>query len=143
MQQRKANIHVYELQDEQGQTYRGFESGSNLLQKYYKALLSKDCKDRSPIDPHVIQLGATLPVDLQFQLCAPFSGKDIKEAMFSISNLKSPDPDGFSSGFFKASWHLTGSMICEANQKNFRTSHLPSYIGHTKMVLRPKVPNPT
>jgi len=41
-------------------------------------------------------------------LCAPFTDQEIKIALFSIPNIKSPGPDGFSSGYFKATWHITG-----------------------------------
>ncbi|KAJ8425577.1 hypothetical protein Cgig2_003075 [Carnegiea gigantea] len=42
-------------------------------------------------------MGNTLLVEQQLTLCALFIEKDIKEAMFSIPNTKSPGPDGFSS----------------------------------------------
>ncbi|KAJ8445673.1 hypothetical protein Cgig2_007149 [Carnegiea gigantea] len=47
----------------------------------------------------------------QVDLCKPFTDKDIKDAMFSIPNHKSPDLDGFSSGYFKASWSITGPLV--------------------------------
>ena len=34
-------------------------------------------------------------------LLAPFSADDIRQAMFSIADGKSPSPDGFTSAFFK------------------------------------------
>jgi len=33
--------------------------------------------------------------------------------MFSIPNTKSPGHDSFSSGFFKATWHITGELVRE------------------------------
>ncbi|KAJ8421931.1 hypothetical protein Cgig2_031348 [Carnegiea gigantea] len=35
---------------------------------------------------------------------------DIKTALFSIPNIKSPGPDGFNSGFFKHTWHKLGTL---------------------------------
>ena len=63
--------------------------------------------------------------------------------MLSIPNTKSPWPDGFSSGFFKATWHITGALVCNAIQNFFLTGHMPHFLGETKLVLIPKVLNPT
>ena len=99
--------------------------------------------ERLPIDLEVIDRGNTLPIDLQMKLCGPFSAKDIKEAIFLIPNLKSPGPDGFSSGFFKATWHITGELVCNAIQQFFQSSYMPPFPRQTKLILLPKVPNPT
>ena len=98
--------------------------------------------DRDLINWQAVSLGATLAVEAQLQLRAPFTGKDIKAAMFSIPNLKSPGPDGFNCGFFKTNWQLIGDMACDTIQLFFQTSHMPSHFGQTKMILLPEVPNP-
>ena len=70
------------------------------------------------MDPHIIHLGQVLNLELQASLCKPSTTKDIKEAIFSISNHKFPGPDGFSSGFFKQKTayeigvRLVGSEMC-------------------------------
>jgi len=56
----------------------------------------------------------SLTVEQQLAICAPFTEKDIKDAIFSIPNTKSPGPDGFSSGFFKTTWHITGRLVIDA-----------------------------
>ena len=43
-----------------------------------------------------------------------FSGRDIKEAIFSIPNLKSHGPDGYSSSFYKYYWQEIGPLVCNA-----------------------------
>ncbi|KAJ8424186.1 hypothetical protein Cgig2_033664 [Carnegiea gigantea] len=40
-----------------------------------------------------------------------------KRGHFLISNIKSPDPDGYSSGFFKSTWHLIGPMVRGCSQE--------------------------
>jgi len=78
----------------------------------------------------------------QLELCMPFTDTEIKEAMFSIQNHKSPGPDGFSSGFFKSSWNLTGPLVCAMVRKFFQTGSMPPFISATKLIVLPKVSNP-
>ena len=88
-------------------------------------------------------MGNRLSVEQQLTLCGLFIEKDIKAAMFSIPNKKSLGPDGFCSGFFKVTWHLTKGLVSKAIQNFFHTGHMPSFLGETKLVALPKVPNPT
>ncbi|KAJ8420991.1 hypothetical protein Cgig2_010630 [Carnegiea gigantea] len=108
--QRKTASYIYELQDEQGNVNQGFPAVATILQNYYKGLLGEQDIQRCNIDPQVMSMGNTLTIDQQFTLCAPFSESEIKAAMFSTPNTKSPGPDGYSSGFFKSTWHLTGGL---------------------------------
>jgi len=112
------------------------------MQQFYKRLLGEQNNWRRQIDPHVIGMGNILTVEQQLALCASFTEKDIKTAIFSIPNTKSPGPDGFSSGFFKSTWHLTGGLVKDAIQQFFLTRKMPDYLGGTKLVLIPKVKNP-
>jgi len=59
-------------------------------------------------------MGNSLNVEQQLALCTPFTEQDIKDAIFSIPNTKSPGPDRFSSGFFKSTWHMIGGLIIAA-----------------------------
>jgi len=75
-------------------------------------------------------------------MCKGFTDKDIKEAMLSISNVKSPGPDGYSSGFFKTAWHLIGLLVCAAVQDFFKTWHMLKHTSSTKLVILPKITHP-
>jgi len=66
-------------------------------------------------------------------MCAPFTEKDIKIAIFPIPNTKSPDPDGFSSGFVKSTWHITRGLVKDAIQQFFLTGKMSDYLGETKL----------
>jgi len=88
-------------------------------------------------------MGHTLIVKQQLKLCAPFTDQEIKTVMFSIPNIKSPGPDGFSSGFFKTTWKMIGGMVKEAIPNFFHTDIMLSFLGETKLVLIPKTSNPT
>lgn len=61
--------------------------------------------------------------------------------MFSINENKSPGPDGYGSGFYKAAWNIVGGDICHAVQDFFRTGKLLKQVNATMITIIPKVPN--
>jgi len=72
----------------------------------------------------------------------PFTKEEIKAAIFSIPNHKSPGPDGYSNGFFKSCWDIIGDDICKAVLDFFDHGSLPHTWNCTDIALIPKVPNP-
>ena len=88
-------------------------------------------------------MGNILTIKQQLALCALVSKKDIKAALFSIPNTKSPGLDGFYSGFFKSTWHIIGGIVKDAIQHIFHTRKMPEFLRETKFVLLPKVQQPT
>jgi len=72
-------------------------------------------------------------------MCRNFNAKEMKEVIFSIPNIKSSGPNGYSSGFLKSTWHLIGPMVCTATQDFFITGQMPKSICATKLVVLPKV----
>lgn len=59
-----------------------------------------------------------------------------------MPNIKSPGPDGYNSGFFKAPWHKIGPMICSVVQDFFSVGVMPGYVSGTKLIVLLKVNNP-
>nr|GEZ68838.1 zinc finger, CCHC-type [Tanacetum cinerariifolium] len=45
------------------------------------------------------------------KMVANVNDKEIKEALFDIGENRAPDPDGYSSAFFKHSWSIIGNDI--------------------------------
>ncbi|KAJ8425385.1 hypothetical protein Cgig2_018474 [Carnegiea gigantea] len=140
--QRKLQTYVYSLRDDDGLQHQGFDAVSRVLQDYYSSLLGNPTLG-APLDPTVIAMGPILSLEQQQPLCAPFAKRDIKDAFFSILGIKSLGPDGFNSTFYKAAWDSNGPLLCAAIHHFFSTSHLPSYYGHTKLVLLPKTASPS
>ncbi|GJR80252.1 putative RNA-directed DNA polymerase [Tanacetum coccineum] len=77
--------------------------------------------------------------DMIREVCA----KEIKEAMFSMGNDKSPGPDGFTAAFFKESWDIVGNDVIKAIQEFFVNGKLLKELNHTIIALIPKVKSPT
>ncbi|GJU50690.1 putative RNA-directed DNA polymerase [Tanacetum coccineum] len=63
--------------------------------------------------------------------------------MFSMSNDKSPGPDGFTAAFFKETWDIVASDVVKAVQEFFVNGNLLKELNHTIIALIPKVISPT
>ena len=79
----------------------GFDRVTDIMTDFYQTMLGRQEQHTSSIDQEIVQLGQTLSLDQQLQLCQPFTDNDIKQAIFSIPNHKSPGPDGFNMAFIK------------------------------------------
>ena len=78
----------------------------------------------------------------QQELCASFSGEDVKAALFDIDEGKAVGPDGYSSGFFRKAWSCVGNDIVAAVLDFFQTWRLLKQINATTLCLIPKVEQP-
>ncbi|XP_074315836.1 uncharacterized protein LOC141652088 [Silene latifolia] len=67
---------------------------------------------------------------------------EIETALFSIDENKSPGVDGYSSGFFKKTWPITGPAFRGAVMEFFRTCHMPRGSNSTLLALIPKTESP-
>ncbi|GJS72435.1 hypothetical protein Tco_0705276 [Tanacetum coccineum] len=71
------------------------------------------------------------------------SNQDIKEAIFSIGDDKSPGPDGYTAAFFKEAWNVIANDVTHAVREFFRNGTILKEINHTIIALLPKVKSPS
>ena len=139
--QRKLQLYLYSLKDDNNHSLQGFDAVSALLQDYYSRFLGTPSHGSQP-DPQVVAMGPCLSLEQQQTLRNPFSDQEIRVALFSIPGIKSLGPDGFNSSFYKEGWSEHGPLVLAAIRQFFKHGHLPRYFGHTKLVLLPKNPSP-
>ena len=118
--QRKLSSYIYSLADDRGSYVEGFVQVKQIAFDFYKNLLGRKADSRKKVDLQVIQHGPILSPEDQMGLYRAFTNKDIKDAIHSIPSFKSPGPDGYNSGFFKATWDITGTMVCSVVQEFFQ-----------------------
>lgn len=94
------------------------------------------------LDMQILENGPRVSQAAGTRLLRPVTRVEIKGALWSIADKKAPDPDGFSSSFYKQAWPIIGDTICDAVSKFFRTSCLLKQINATALVLLPKKANP-
>ncbi|KAL0445468.1 UNVERIFIED_CONTAM: hypothetical protein Slati_1674700 [Sesamum latifolium] len=120
---------------------KGGDQGSCIF--FRKTLLGGSQRDRS-IDLRYLRPWARhiLPEEAR-SLLLPVTTDDIKQAVFDIDETKAPGPDGYSSGFFKATWPIVGREVTWAIMDFFVTGRLLKQVNSTLISLIPKVNNPT
>ncbi|CAH1421056.1 unnamed protein product [Lactuca virosa] len=69
----------------------------------------------------------------------PIDDEEIKQAMFDIGNDKAPGPDGYTSTFFKKTWHIVGKEVRKAVKEFFLNGQLLQAVNHTILALLPKI----
>lgn len=84
-----------------------------------------------------------LSQDKALYMIRDIEDEEIKVAMFSMGDDKSPRPDGFSASFFKAAWSIIGNDVIRATKEFFVIGNLLKELNHTVIVLIPKVKSPT
>ncbi|VFQ94248.1 unnamed protein product [Cuscuta campestris] len=92
----------------------------------------------SPIDWNVFREGPLVPHHEIQNLIKPVDISEVKEALFSIGNEKSPGPDGYTAAFFKQKLDIVGNSLFEAVSEFFTSGRLLKQINHATVVLIPK-----
>jgi hypothetical protein len=75
-------------------------------------------------------------------LMAPFSEKEIGDALFQIGPLKAPGPDGFPARFLQRNWGMLKEDVVAAVQQFFIDGVMPTKVNETSIVLIPKKTDP-
>ena len=74
-------------------------------------------------------------------LTAPFTEKEIQEAVFSMHPDKAPGPDRMNPAFFQRHWHIVGTDIYKECLSFISNCSIPEGLNDTHIVLIPKKKN--
>ncbi|XP_059281334.1 uncharacterized protein LOC132035028 [Lycium ferocissimum] len=76
------------------------------------------------------------------QLVQAYTAKDVKQAMFSINENKSPRPNSYGSGFFRAAWKVIGNNVCDVILEFMSNRKMLKQLNTTMISIIPKVAKP-
>ncbi|KAL2252861.1 UNVERIFIED_CONTAM: hypothetical protein Sindi_0080800 [Sesamum indicum] len=141
--QRRAGRRILQINDENGSTHIEPEEVIHEFVSYYQNLLGGN-RRQILVDINYLRPWARhiITNEEASHLCLPFTPKDVKNAVFDISEDKAPGPNGYSSGFFKAAWPVVGTEVTRAVLNFFTTGKLLKQVNSTLLALIPKVHNP-
>lgn len=124
------------VEDSQGTEVHEESDIVSVIANYYQDIFStKSVGDFSLI--HSL-LPCKVTADMNDYLIKLPSPQEIKEAAFSINSGKAPGPDGFSSKFYQAYWHIVGEDVTRDVRKFFETGVLDRQQNETHIRLIPK-----
>ena len=108
-----------------------------MASQYFSDLFSKHMS----INPDDLTnlFDAKITLEMNRDLCRPYSEEEIGNALFQIRPLKAPGPDGFPARFFQRNWGLMKADIITAVQNFFETGVLPDGVNDTSIVLISKI----
>ncbi|KAI0496707.1 hypothetical protein KFK09_023031 [Dendrobium nobile] len=106
---------------------------------YFQSLFN--APHQSDFDINYFPPGIVIDSDYTFNLTAPFSDSEIKKVVFKGSSNSTPGPDGFNFEFYKSTWVLIGTSVCNAIKGFFHNAYIPRTIKATAITLIPKSTN--
>ncbi|XP_019254452.1 PREDICTED: uncharacterized protein LOC109233132 [Nicotiana attenuata] len=109
---------------------------------FYKGLMGTTAQTLPAINKQVMKTGPVLSHAQQIFLCKEVTDKEIYECLSSIGDDKSPGVDGYNAYFFKKSWNIVRTYLCEAVKNFFATGRLHRSINCTAITLIPKTACP-
>ncbi|XP_021737182.1 uncharacterized protein LOC110703699 [Chenopodium quinoa] len=143
VQSRKRKNKILGLRDSTGTWHREPVQIASIISDFYQDLYTtSDTASSYDAEWWESLRLPTLSLDQRNFLMKPFSSEDIRSAIFSIEDSKSPGPDGFPSAFFKNMWDLVGSSVVSAVQHFFAHGYLLKDWNRTFLALLPKVDSP-
>ncbi|XP_074289098.1 uncharacterized protein LOC141614238 [Silene latifolia] len=141
IRKRRSQNRVYQIKDMHHNVCNSNVAIQAAFEEFYKSLLG-DSKGVCPVNKVIVRKGKCLTVDHMEILLAPLSDNEIKDAMFDISWNKAPGPDGYSSQFFKDTWHIVRTDVCRAVRDVYTKGRMLKQCNNTILTLIPKVAIP-
>jgi hypothetical protein len=107
---------------------------------YYKSLFTSSILG----DLEEVLNGVTRVVsnEMNDQLIREFTASEVEQALFQMSPLKAPGPDGLSLIFYQKYWHIVGPDVIAGVLSCLRDGVLLKKTNHTNICLIPKTQNP-
>uniref|UniRef100_A0A803PYN0 DUF4283 domain-containing protein n=1 Tax=Cannabis sativa TaxID=3483 RepID=A0A803PYN0_CANSA len=129
--------------NDQGETVDNFREVVEHFIKHFQSYMGSSSRPSQDLRKDWMEMGSNLNREQQLNLIKPFTSKEIKKALFSIPDSKSPGPDCYAAGFFKKMWPEIGAEFTKAIENFFMTGIMPRELHGTMITLIPKTENST
>ncbi|KAL0292061.1 UNVERIFIED_CONTAM: hypothetical protein Sradi_7004700 [Sesamum radiatum] len=138
----RAKQRIFQISTPTGETLTDMKEVTGEFVSYFTTLLGGPRMQRN-INLEFLRhhIKHSLTSDEADTICAPVTLAEIKDAAFDIAEDSAPGPDGYTAGFFKASWSVVGKEISEAVSEFFRTGKLLKQVNATLFSTHPKGSN--
>nr|GEV31949.1 RNA-directed DNA polymerase, eukaryota [Tanacetum cinerariifolium] len=113
-------------------------SVKDVFKCHFETRFKKPCDDRLKLNS---SFDKRLSPNQLEDLHRFVSRDEIRKAVWSCGDNKSPGPDGFTFEFFRKYWHIVGSDFCATVEHFFDMGVLPEGCKSSFIALIPKVPD--
>jgi hypothetical protein len=100
------------LVDENGIKHEDHDGMCDVVLEYFTKLFTTEISAHEENVLDGVQRKVT--AEMNIGLLAPFTEEEIRKALFSIGDLKAPDPNGLHAIFYKRFWDLLGDDLIKA-----------------------------
>jgi len=138
-QRRKKNM-IKALKRHDGTLTSDTQEMNDITINFFKDLYTSE--GTNDMDAVLSKVPRKVTVEMNEALIAPFSEKEVKEALFQMFPTKAPGPDGYPAHFFQCHWDLCGKEVTEAVLAVLCRKEDLTSINDTIIVLIPKVASP-
>ena len=109
---------IFQLEQDEG-TIVGQDNLKVYITNYYKQLFGPPEENFVSLDESRVDDVPQLETDENEILTAPFTEKEVFEAIAQMKNNKAPGPDGFPAEFYKKCWHFIKGDLMPMFQEFF------------------------
>jgi hypothetical protein len=95
------------------------------------------------MEPSIAAVQRRVTQEMNAELMADFTEKDIGTALQQMAALKAPGLDGFNASFYQQNWYTIHKEVCLAILHFFNTGILDPKINTTFIALIPKISSPS
>ena len=123
---RKAETFVNSIKDPKGKVHTDTSEILNVFSQFYKDLYTQHFINE--VDQEILLDDLTMQTLSEIEkeeTAEPITLEDLKEAVFKLSNGKSPGSDGLTAEFYKGFWDLLGQDLYDVTVSSFEEYLLP------------------
>lgn len=134
---RRKRNQILEILNVDGVSRTKYYSIGHVFSKFYKNLFSSS--NPTQIQDCLQVIHHCIKAAMNSILLNPYSVEEVERALFQMSPLKAPSPNGFSAGFYQKFQHVVGSKVCESILSILNGNGDPKCLNYTYLTLIPKL----
>lgn len=135
---KKSKNKISKMRDKNGVFHIQEETIAKVAEDYFESMFSST--PTIPLDECLPNIQPKITMEMNAQLIAPVTDREIKDALDLIGADRAPGPDGFTAAFYKQFWDTIGPDVCNMVRRFFESGIMDNGINHTNIVLLPKFP---
>ncbi|KAL0404505.1 UNVERIFIED_CONTAM: putative mitochondrial protein [Sesamum radiatum] len=136
--QRRRTNSIHRLRDAHGNWLDQTEDIYEWIEKYFREIFSSNRPSTEDLEIGTAALSPRVTQEMTDDLLQPFTEEEVTNALFQMSPLKSPGPDGMPPIFFHKFWNILSKDVMKCTLSLLNNLELLHDLNRTVIVLIPK-----